>query len=102
MKTIAVLGTFDTKGIEHGFVADQIRLRGHNPLLIDVGGIGESQIVADVTCDQVADLTGINIVALRAQSDRGSLVAAMARSVGPAAQPSEFLRCEHCRGAFQK
>ena len=37
MKTIAVLGTLDTKGEEHAFVAECIRALGHRPLLIDVG-----------------------------------------------------------------
>ena len=36
MATIAVLGTLDTKGREHAFVADSIRGRGHVPLLVDV------------------------------------------------------------------
>jgi uncharacterized protein (UPF0261 family) len=29
MPTIAILGTMDTKGIEHGFVAELIKQRGH-------------------------------------------------------------------------
>ena len=35
MATIAVLGTLDSKGHEHAFVADAIRRMGHLPLLID-------------------------------------------------------------------
>ena len=37
MSTIAVLGTLDTKGAEHAFVADRIKARGHEVVLIDVG-----------------------------------------------------------------
>ena len=37
MPTIAILGTMDTKGDEHAFVADLIRERGHQVLIIDVG-----------------------------------------------------------------
>ena len=44
MPTIAVLGTLDTKGEEHGFVADFIRARGHRVLLIDVGVLDAPQI----------------------------------------------------------
>ena len=40
MATIAILGTLDTKGEEHAFVANLIRKRGHKPLLIDVGTKG--------------------------------------------------------------
>lgn len=35
--TIAVLGTLDTKGPEHAYVAELIRQRGHQTLLIDTG-----------------------------------------------------------------
>jgi uncharacterized protein (UPF0261 family) len=40
MAKIAVLGTLDTKGVEHGFVAEVIRARGHEAVLIDVGSGG--------------------------------------------------------------
>ena len=43
-KTIAVLGTLDSKGEEHAFVADLIREKGHIPLLIDVGTGSEPTI----------------------------------------------------------
>ena len=33
MSTIAVLGTLDTKGHEHAYVAEIIRSRGHQTLL---------------------------------------------------------------------
>ena len=39
MPTIAVLGTLDSKGPEHAFVAAAIRRAGHAPLLIDVGSL---------------------------------------------------------------
>jgi len=80
MSTIAVLGTFDTKGAEHRFVADQIRARGHTPLLIDVGGHGEPQIPADITREQVAATAGIDLAALQAQNDRGAMVDAISRA----------------------
>jgi uncharacterized protein (UPF0261 family) len=37
--TIAVLGTFDTKGVEHAFVAEAIRDRGCTPLLLDASPV---------------------------------------------------------------
>ena len=36
MATIALLGTMDTKGDEHGYVAGLLRARGHSTLVIDV------------------------------------------------------------------
>ena len=54
MATIAVLGTLDSKGEEHAFVAGLIAARGHRPLLIDVGTGGPATVVPDVTREQVA------------------------------------------------
>jgi uncharacterized protein (UPF0261 family) len=80
MPTIAVIGTFDTKGAEHRFVADQILLRGHQALLVDVGGHGEPQIVADISREEAAQAAGMDLAALRAQSDRGAMVDAMSKA----------------------
>lgn len=80
MSTIAVLGTFDTKGAEHRFVADQILQRAHQVLLIDVGGHGEPQIKADITREEVAATAGIDLHALRAQNDRGAMVETMTKA----------------------
>jgi uncharacterized protein (UPF0261 family) len=48
MATIAVLGTFDTKGADHGFVADVIRSLGCDVLTIDLGTAGPSTFAADI------------------------------------------------------
>ncbi|MGC3971354.1 MAG: Tm-1-like ATP-binding domain-containing protein [Pirellulales bacterium] len=78
MATIAVLGTLDTKGQEHAFVAEQIRVRGHDALLIDVGTGGPPQVAPHVTRDEVAAAGGINLPELTARRDRGECVSAMA------------------------
>lgn len=80
MVTIAVLGTLDTKGYEHAFVADRIRERGHVPLLIDVGSGAPPQIAADVSRDEVAACGGIELSKLAARRDRGQCVSAMAEA----------------------
>lgn len=78
MATIAVLGTFDTKGVEHGFVAELIRKRGHRTLLIDVGTLGEPQLRPDIDRNEVAREAGVDLAALVAKKDRGEAVTAMA------------------------
>ncbi|MEN9664306.1 MAG: hypothetical protein RLZZ326_669 [Planctomycetota bacterium] len=78
MGTIVVLGTFDTKGIEHRFLAERIRDLGHEPLLVDGGGFGVPQIIADIPREQVAAEGGIDLAALQARGDRGEMVTAMA------------------------
>ncbi|MEO8351860.1 MAG: Tm-1-like ATP-binding domain-containing protein [Chthoniobacteraceae bacterium] len=80
MPTIALLGTMDTKGDEHGFVAEQIRARGHQTLVIDVGTAGEPRLQPDVTREEVARAAGLDLAALIQRHDRGECVAAMAQA----------------------
>ncbi len=77
MPTIAVLGTFDTKGDEHAYVAELIRSRGHSTLLIDVGVLDEPRVAPDVTRSEVAAAAGADLASLVARRDRGEAVAAM-------------------------
>ncbi len=80
MKTIAVLGTLDSKGEEHGFIADLIRQKGHTPLLIDVGTGSDPTITPDITRDEVAAAGGLDLQALMARKDRGECVVAMSQA----------------------
>ena len=80
MATIAVLGTLDTKGREHAFVAERIRGRGHQALLIDVGTGAEPAVPPDLTRSAVAAAGGIDLAALTARGDRGECVSAMAEA----------------------
>jgi uncharacterized protein (UPF0261 family) len=77
MPTIAVLGTMDTKGEEHAYVADVIRKRGHKVLVIDVGVLEEPKLKPDITRDQVAAAADANLQDLIARRDRGEAVRAM-------------------------
>lgn len=80
MPTIAVLGTFDTKGPEHAFVADCIRAQGFATLLINVGCHGAPTIAADVAVESVAAAGGEDWRAAFARRDRGECVGVMARA----------------------
>jgi len=79
MPTIAILGTMDTKGDEHAFVAELIRQRGHDTLVIDVGTMGEPRLKPDITRAEVATAAGVNFAALAAKKDRGESVTTMSR-----------------------
>ena len=80
MATIAVLGTLDSKGEEHAFVAGLIAARGHKTVLIDVGTGGPATVVPDVTREQVAAAAGIDLATLMARQDRGECVVAMTKA----------------------
>jgi uncharacterized protein (UPF0261 family) len=79
MPTIAILGTMDTKGVEHGYVAELIRARGHTVLVIDVGTLGEPRLKPDVTRHEVAAAAGVDSTALATKQDRGESVTVMSR-----------------------
>ena len=80
MATIAVLGTLDSKGAEHAFVADCIRARGHRALLIDVGSGAPPTVIPDISREEVAAWGGLDLADLSARRDRGECVVAMSRA----------------------
>ncbi len=77
MPCIAVVGTFDTKGLEHAFVADLIRARGHSTLLIDVGTLDAPTVPHDISREVVARAGGVDLLQIASRRDRGEAVAAM-------------------------
>jgi uncharacterized protein (UPF0261 family) len=78
--TIAILGTLDTKGHEHAYVAELIRARGHQTLLIDAGSGEAPQVAPDLTREAVAAANGLDLPALVARQDRGESVTAMSQA----------------------
>lgn len=80
MPTIAILGTFDTKGLEHAFIAEAVRARGHETLLINVGSLAEPSVEPDVSAPEVAAAGGEDWQAVLAKQDRGESVALMSRA----------------------
>jgi uncharacterized protein (UPF0261 family) len=81
MATIAILGTFDTKGPDHAFVAAAVRRQGHDALLIDVSTGGASSIPADIAAAEVATESGEpGYETLLRRRDRGECVAFMGRA----------------------
>lgn len=80
MATIAILGTMDTKGDEHAFVAKQIEQRGHRTLVIDVGTLGEPKFKPDISRAEVMAESGLDLQAVVAKNDRGEAVAAMSKA----------------------
>jgi len=78
MATIAVLGTLDTKGQEHAYVAELIRQRGHKTLLIDTGSGSAPTVTPDISREDVATAGGVDLAGIVARQDRGEAVTAMA------------------------
>ena len=79
MAIIAILGTLDTKGEEHAFVAEQIGRRGHQVLVIDVGTLGEPGLKPDVTRQEVAAAAGADLAVVVKRQDRGEAIQVMSQ-----------------------
>ena len=77
MSTIAVLGTFDTKGEEHAYVAELIRQHGHKVLLIDAGSLDPPTVVPDLSREELVVVTGADLAASVHRRDRGETVKIM-------------------------
>lgn len=69
MKTIAIIGTLDTKGTEFGFIRDIIQNLGLKTLMIHTG-VFEPTIPADVSNAEVALAAGYDIQEVAAKKDR--------------------------------
>jgi uncharacterized protein (UPF0261 family) len=80
MATIAVLGTLDTKGDVHRFLAECVRARGHRALLVDVGLCGNPQVEPNLTRQELLERTGLEESALNAGREQAA--ALMGRSAG--------------------
>ena len=80
MAIIAILGTMDTKGDEHGYVAQLIRARGHQTLVIDVGTDQPPRLEPSISREEVARIGGLDLAGLLARRDRGECVAAMGQA----------------------
>ncbi len=78
-KTVCIVGTMDTKGMEFSFIKSQIESTGVSTCVINTGILGEPQLTSDVSADEVAQAGGSSLQALRDEGDRGNSVAVMAQ-----------------------
>ncbi|HMC64367.1 MAG TPA: Tm-1-like ATP-binding domain-containing protein [Gemmataceae bacterium] len=78
-KTIAVLGTMDTKGREMDFLRAEIEKHGQRALLIDSGVVGQPQGKADISREQVAQAGGATLAALLKNPNRETAAPIMSR-----------------------
>lgn len=69
-KTVALLATLDTKGVEIAYMRDCVIARGHRALVIDSGLMGEAVTTADIPNTRVAEAGGSSLQTLRRNADR--------------------------------
>jgi uncharacterized protein (UPF0261 family) len=79
MKSVYVLATLDTKGVEAAFVRDQLARLKVPAQIVDTGCIGAPAVEADIPREEVFQAAGTSLAAMRAKNDRGEAVKAAAQ-----------------------
>ena len=77
MKTVAILGTLDTKGPEYKFLSECIEKAGCKTFVIDAGIKGVPFFTPDICREQVAEAEGISLQAVLEKDDRGFAIEKM-------------------------
>jgi uncharacterized protein (UPF0261 family) len=77
-KTVGIVGTLDTKGMEFQFIKERIEASGTSTCVVNTGILGEPSFEPDVSAGEVAEAGGASLQALQDGGDRGVAVAAMA------------------------
>jgi uncharacterized protein (UPF0261 family) len=77
-KTVGIVGTLDTKGMEFQFIKERIEASGTSTCVVNTGILGEPSFEPDVSAGEVAEAGGTSLQALQDGGDRGVAVAAMA------------------------
>jgi uncharacterized protein (UPF0261 family) len=78
-KQIVIVAALDTKAEEAGLIRDHVAARGHTPVVVDVGVLGEPGIPAQVGRDDVAGAGGADLADLRRSQEKAAAMAAMTR-----------------------
>ena len=78
-KTILVIGTLDTKGVEFLYLRDLIVARGHRALVLDTGVAGNPAFPPDIPAQAVAEAGGATLESLRRSGDRGAALDVMGK-----------------------
>ncbi len=77
-KTVGIVGTLDTKGMEFQFIKERIEASSTSTCVVNTGILGEPHFEPDVSAGEVAAAGGTSLQALQDGGDRGVAVAAMA------------------------
>ncbi len=85
-KTILVLGTMDTKGLEFGYVKEEITENGHGFIVLDTGILGAPQLESDISNVEVAQAAGTSIYDLVEQGKEGVAIDLMTKGASSIVQ----------------
>ncbi len=78
VKTVCMMGTFDSKGPEYAFLREQLLAQGVEVFAVNVGVMGSTALFpVDCEADEVAGAAGTSLAQLRERQDRGEAMKAM-------------------------
>lgn len=80
MKTVAIAGTFDSKGLEFAYLQEIIQSLGLKTFMIHTG-VFESKLETDVSNEEIARAVGEDIKKIAAQKDRASATDVLSRGL---------------------
>jgi uncharacterized protein (UPF0261 family) len=80
LKTVAIVGTFDSKGTEFAYVRDIIQGLGLNTFTIH-SGVFEPMFVPDVSNEEVVKAAGLDIHEIAAKKDRALATETLAKGM---------------------
>ena len=75
---VLIVATLDTKGQEAAFMKECIESKGHVPVILDCGIMGEPSVPADISRDEVAREAGTTIKELLERGDKIHAIETMA------------------------
>ena len=78
-KTVLIIATLDTKGLETQFLKNHIEERGLRTLVMDIGTTGESLFNADIPSHKVAEAASRTLEELLSFNDEAKAMAEMAK-----------------------
>jgi uncharacterized protein (UPF0261 family) len=76
-KTVALIGTLDTKGAEIAYARDKLLTLGVNSFVIDSGIMGLPGMIPDLTREEVAQFSGRTLLEIQNSGGRGNAVEIM-------------------------
>lgn len=76
-KTVALIGTLDTKGAEIAYARDKLLTLGVNSFVIDSGIMGLPGMIPDMTREEVAQFSGRTLLEIQNSGGRGNAVEIM-------------------------
>ena len=76
-KHLLIIATLDTKGREAAYIKDSVQTLGIQPILMDVGILGEPQTPPDIHRNEVLEAAGYHLEHLIREKDRSTAIQAI-------------------------